>query len=113
MKRLAFLFVFLYLAASICPVYARSPFSARHSGLDAPGENRRITGMPSRPLARTPDGGRGYTDAYGNPVSGENVDDSSRKNRIRRPPAIHSEKKEAQTLPDPELSSKSPLWKFQ
>lgn len=110
MKKLFFVCGVLCLLAG--QVYARSPFSARHSGMEAPGEKRQFSSTPSRPLSRTPEGGMGYVDAYGNPVTGENASKEVRKNHLRRP-ASSSAEKPAETLPDPEMASKPPLWKFQ
>ena len=66
------------LAASLLPgspcwlaadeAQAASAYTPRHSGMDAPGEPKRIESLPSKNAGRTAEGGMGYTDAYGNTI---------------------------------------------
>ena len=89
---------------------ARSVYSPRHSGLEAPGNPKRLENMPGPRLSRTPNGSPGYTDAYGNPV--ENIPPEEKKNSNRpKPEWMQKNKNSVSRLPDPSLSS-SPLWKF-
>lgn len=100
----------LLMALALAPAaaYARSAFSPRHSGIEPPGGPRPLE-TPMRSFGRTPDGGRGYTDAYGN-----RVDDSppeEKKITRRRLERRESPAKESgRPLPDP--ASSAPLWKF-
>ena len=72
---LALVLLALLAAASLVPgspqwltvpsAQSASAYSARNSGMDPPGEPKRIGALPSKSAGRTAEGGMGYTDAYG------------------------------------------------
>lgn len=83
---------------------ARSAASARHSGLEPPGGPRQMDIVPGQSPGRTPEGGMGYTDAYGNTLT-DKIPQEKRRVRMRR----EHEKKPAD-LPD--VSVGKPLWTY-
>lgn len=98
------------LAPSALP--AASAYSPRHSGLEPPGGPKPQQSLPGRSASRTPQGGMGYTDAYGNTLD----DAQPEKNRPQRrliPDAhgSHDEKEPDRPLPEPQPPR--PLWSFQ
>lgn len=98
----------MVLALAPAAIEARSAFSPRRSGIEPPGGPRPLE-TPMRSFGRTPDGGRGYTDAYGNRV--EDLPPEEKKiTRRRLERQDNQAKASGRPLPDPENSA--PLWKF-
>ena len=111
------------LAASLLPgsqswlaadeAQAASAYTPRHSGMDAPGEPKRIETLPSKNAGRTAEGGMGYTDAYGNTIDDRQPEEKPAPKRPR-PGAYgvgagQSERYE-RPLPDPQ--NQTPAWSF-
>lgn len=93
--------------------YGRSAFSPRHSGMEPPGGPRPLENMPARSLGQNPDGGRGYTDAYGNRLENRPPAEGKSHKRLRAGAYGSSmEKEKSRPLPDPDVEPASPLWKF-
>lgn len=90
----------------------RSAMSPRHSGLEPPGGPRRIEMAPGAGLGRTPEGGMGYTDAYGNTMYDRQPEEKKPKKRPR-PGAYggYGQKEAPALLPDPTPPGK-PVWSF-
>ncbi|MGD9574695.1 translation initiation factor IF-2 [uncultured Desulfovibrio sp.] len=92
---------------------AASAYTPRHSGMDAPGEPKRIESLPSKNAGRTAEGGMGYTDAYGNTIDDRQPEEKPAPKRPR-PGAYgvgagQSERYE-RPLPDPQ--NQTPAWSF-
>lgn len=92
---------------------AASAYTPRHSGMDAPGEPKRIETLPSKNAGRTAEGGMGYTDAYGNTIDDRQPEEKPAPKRPR-PGAYgvgagQSERYE-RPLPDPQ--NQTPAWSF-
>lgn len=92
---------------------AASAYSARNSGMDPPGEPKRIESLPSKNAGRTAEGGMGYTDAYGNTIDDRPPEEKPAPKRPR-PGAYgvgagQSERYE-RPLPDPQ--NQTPAWSF-
>lgn len=104
----------LLMLAMLAPtaVFARSAFSPRHSGLEAPDERGHSVGVPGRPLSRTPMGGMGYTDAYGNGLDDQPAPEKPARKRLRPGAMQRVEKRPPAILPDPDRADAAPLWKF-
>ena len=113
----------LLAAASLLPgspcwlaadeAHAASAYTPRHSGMDAPGEPKRIETLPSKNAGRTAEGGMGYTDAYGNTIDDRQPEEKPAPKRPR-PGAYgvgagQSERYE-RPLPDPQ--NQTPAWSF-
>ena len=113
----------LFAAASLLPgspcwlaadeALAASAYTPRHSGMDAPGEPKRIESLPSKNAGRTAEGGMGYTDAYGNTIDDRQPEEKPAPKRPR-PGAYgvgagQSERYE-RPLPDPQ--NQTPAWSF-
>ena len=92
---------------------AASAYSARNSGMDPPGEPKRIESLPSRNAGRTAEGGMGYTDAYGNTIDDRQPEEKPER---KRPlpgaygPGASKEKRYERPLPDPQ--NQTPAWSF-
>ena len=100
-----------WLAADVA--HAASAYTPRHSGMDAPGEPKRIESLPSKNAGRTAEGGMGYTDAYGNTIDDRQPEEKPAPKRPR-PGAYgvgagQSERYE-RPLPDPQ--NQTPAWSF-
>ena len=105
--------LFLLLSCWQTEAYGRSAFSPRHSGMEPPGGPRPLENMPARSLGQSPDGGRGYTDAYGNRIENPAPAEGKKYRRQRvggSEPAEPGEK--GRPLPDPGAMNDSPVWKF-
>ena len=92
---------------------AASAYSPRNSGMDPPGEPKRIEALPSKSAGRTAEGGMGYTDAYGNTIDDRQPEEKPAPKRPR-PGAYgvgagQSERYE-RPLPDPQ--NQTPAWSF-
>ncbi len=92
---------------------AASAYTPRHSGMDPPGEPKRIESLPSKNAGRTAEGGMGYTDAYGNTIDDRPPEEKPAPKRPR-PGAYgvgagQSERYE-RPLPDPQ--NQTPAWSF-
>ena len=105
--------LFVFFLTMPAAVMGRSAHSPRHSGLEPPGSPRSLGIMPERALSQTPDGGKGYTDAYGNPVKARDSETSKSKSRLS--PGAYGHKKApsdqgaiASPLPD----NTPPVWNF-
>lgn len=83
--------------------FGRSAFSPRHTGMEPPGGPRNLD-MGGRPIMRTPMGGMGYTDAYGNTL--DDYVPEEKKPAKRRP------EKKAPPRPLPNPDSSKPLWTY-
>lgn len=106
----------LCLAIVLCGhgvAFGKSAFSPRHSGLEPPGEPRQSEIMPGRSPSRTPMGGMGYTDAYGNTLDDQPPPEKTVRKRLR-PGAngLREQPSPPAALPDPDRADASPLWKF-
>ncbi|QCC86421.1 hypothetical protein DDIC_11165 [Desulfovibrio desulfuricans] len=92
---------------------AASAYSPRNSGMDAPGEPKRIESLPSKSAGRTAEGGMGYTDAYGNTIDDRQPEEKPER---KRPlpgaygPGAGKEKRYERPLPDPQ--NQTPAWSF-
>ena len=92
--------------------YAASAYSPRHSGLEPPGGPKPLRGLSGNSTSRTTEGGRGYTDAYGNTI--DDVKPAEKAPRQRPRPGAYGGYNANETdrpLPNPDKSS--PLWTFQ
>lgn len=83
----------------------RSAFSPRHTGMDPPGGPRSMQ-EGGRPVARTPMGGMGYTDAYGNAID----DVRPEEKKVKRRRAEPKDTPPPRPLPDPQ--GDNPVWSF-
>ena len=111
------------LAASLLPgspcwlaadeAQAASAYTPRHSGMDAPGEPKRIESLPSKNAGRTAEGGMGYTDAYGNTIDDRQPEEKPARQRAHPgaygPGAGQSDRYE-RPLPNPQ--NQTPAWSF-
>lgn len=103
--RWAIIFLAFCLAVfGACDIWARSAFSPRHTGMEPPGGPRSLQ-EGGRPIMRTPMGGMGYTDAYGNTL--EDVQPEEKKVKRRR-----MEKAKAAPRPLPDPDGGNPVWSF-
>ena len=120
---LALVLLALLAAASLVPgspqwlavpsALAASAYSARNSGMDPPGEPKRIEALPSKSAGRTAEGGMGYTDAYGNTVTESQPEEKSPKRRPRAGAYGHKPVHEHdRPLPDPAKADDTPAWNF-
>lgn len=92
---------------------AASAYSARNSGMDPPGEPKRIESLPSKSAGRTAEGGMGYTDAYGNTIDDRQPEEKPARQRAHPgaygPGAGQSDRDE-RPLPNPQ--NQTPAWSF-
>ena len=92
---------------------AASAYSARNSGMDPPGEPKRIESLPSKSAGRTAEGGMGYTDAYGNTIDDRQPEEKPARQRAHPgaygPGAGQGERYE-RPLPNPQ--NQTPAWSF-
>ena len=92
---------------------AASAYSARNSGMDPPGEPKRIEALPSKSAGRTAEGGMGYTDAYGNTIDDRQPEEKPARQRplpgAYGPGAGQSGRSE-RPLPNPQ--NQTPAWSF-
>ena len=92
---------------------AASAYSARNSGMDPPGEPKRIEALPSKSAGRTAEGGMGYTDAYGNTIDDRPPEE---KPAHQRPhpgaygPGAGKSGPNERPLPNPQ--NQTPAWSF-
>ena len=92
---------------------AASAYSARNSGMDMPGEPRRIDSLPGKSAGRTAEGGMGYTDAYGNTIDDRQPEEKPER---KRPlpgaygPGAGMKERHERPLPDPQ--NQTPAWSF-
>ena len=100
-----------WLAAS--SALAASAYSPRNSGMDPPGEPKRIEALPSKSAGRTAEGGMGYTDAYGNTIDDRQPEEKPERKRplpgAYGPGAGQTERYE-RPLPNPQ--NQTPAWSF-
>jgi hypothetical protein len=98
------------LVPSVLP--AASAYSPRHSGLEPPGGPRSSQNLPGKSASRTPQGGMGYTDAYGNTLDDVRPEENRPQRRLS-PGAYgsHGEKEPERPLPEPQTPR--PVWSFQ
>ena len=120
---LALVLLALLAAASLVPgspqwltvpsAQAASAYSARNSGMDPPGEPKRIEALPSKSAGRTAEGGMGYTDAYGNTIDDRQPEEKPARQRplpgAYGPGAGKSGPNE-RPLPNPQ--NQTPAWSF-
>ena len=120
---LALVLLALLAAASLVPgspqwlavpsALAASAYSARNSGMDPPGEPKRIEALPSKSAGRTAEGGMGYTDAYGNTIDDRQPEEKPARQRAHPgaygPGAGQSDRYE-RPLPNPQ--NQTPAWSF-
>ena len=92
---------------------AASAYSPRNSGMDPPGEPKRIESLPSKSAGRTAEGGMGYTDAYGNTIDDRQPEEKPARQRAHPgaygPGAGQSDRYE-RPLPNPQ--NQTPAWSF-
>lgn len=107
-----FLLALLLIFAAV-PASARMAYTPRDSGTEPPGGPRAPEGMPTPGnFGRTPEGGMGYTDAYGNTIT-DRVPEEKKHERLRSG-AYGGQKKPdpySRPLPEPKASSR-PKWSF-
>ena len=120
---LALVLFVLLAAASLFPgspqwlaapsALAASAYSPRNSGMDPPGEPKRIEALPSKSAGRTAEGGMGYTDAYGNTIDDRQPEEKPARQRplpgAYGPGAGKSGPNE-RPLPNPQ--NQTPAWSF-
>ena len=97
------------------PCHARSAFSSRHSGLEAPGEGRGADGMSALGMraGRTAEGGMGYSDAYGNTLDDQPAEEKKPRKRVHPGAYGHNvTRREVRGLPDPDRHSGVPAWSY-
>lgn len=102
-----------FLSLLVIEGHARSAFSPRHSGLEPPGGPKVMDNMPGRSMGIGADGRRGYTDAYGNTIDDQPVEEKKRARQLR--PGAHGssfENAQKHPLPDIDPQNARPLWKF-
>lgn len=90
--------------------YCRSAFSPRHTGMDPPGGPRQIDSMPLSGPTRTPEGGMGYTDAYGRGLTDKIPEEPKQRQRLR--PGAYGKKEPPAELPDVSPGKRNPVWSF-
>ena len=92
---------------------AASAYTPRHSGMDAPGEPKRIESLPSKNAGRTAEGGMGYTDAYGNTIDDRQPEEKPAPKRPR-PGAygVGAGQSERYERPLPDPKNQTPAWSF-
>lgn len=112
MKRAISLFLLLVFFTPAAAI-GKSAFSPRHTGLEPPGEPGRSEIMHGRSLSRTPMGGMGYTDAYGNTLDDQPPPEKAPRKRLRPGASgVAAPSGPPATLPDPDRADAAPLWKF-
>ena len=103
----------LLLFLAVAPAQARSVYTPRDSGAEAPGGPRSPAGVPGGgSFGRTPEGGMGYVDAYGNPISSAVPE---KKPHRRLSPGAYGQygrKEDDRPLPDPAAEPARPAWRF-
>lgn len=102
--------IFLTATALSVNVCARSAFSPRHSGMEAPGGPRQLESMPMLGPSRTPEGGMGYTDAYGRTLTDKMPEE--RKPRQRPRYGGYAKKEPVAELPNVDPVGQRPVWSF-
>ena len=95
-------------------VLAASGYTPPRSGLEPPDSPKRVEALPGgRSISRTPEGGMGYTDAYGNTISDRTPEAKPQRPRLR--PGAYGSRETAprreRPLPDPQ--GQAPVWSFQ
>ena len=109
--RLLVLCCFLILA-QVAQASAKSVYTPRDSGTEAPGGPRAPEALPSSgSFGRTAEGGMGYTDAYGNTLSDARPEPKPHKRLPRGAYGRYGQTQEERPLPDP-LRDRSPVWSF-
>ena len=92
---------------------AASAYSPRNSGMDAPGEPKRLETLPSKNAGRTAEGGMGYTDAYGNTIEDRPPEE---KPAPKRPApgayGVGGGKNQRYERPLPDPQNQTPAWSF-
>lgn len=106
--RAALAFLAVCLIVPEPAVMAASAYSARRSGLEPPGGPRPLENVPGASVGRTPEGGMGYTDAYGNAVRGNDARADAPR---RRPPVVREAPPAERPLPD-FPADRTPVWNF-
>ena len=120
---LALVLLALLAAASLVPgspqwlavpsALAASAYSARNSGMDPPGEPKRIEALPSKSAGRTAERGMGYTDAYGRPLKDYGPEEVKPRKRPRGGAYGTYGRKQSRPLPDPDADTPGkPAWDF-
>ncbi len=110
--RLLVLCCLLLLFAQAPSAAAKSIYTPRDSGTEAPGGPRAPEGLPSSgSFGRTAEGGMGYTDAYGNSISNVRPEPKPHKRLPRGAYGSYGQKREERPLPDPQRD-RSPVWSF-
>lgn len=112
MRSMIAILVLALLVALPCASFARSAFSPRHSGLEPPGGPRQLDTLPGNSPSRTPEGGMGYTDAYGNSLTDRMPEEKKPRHRPR-PGAYGGKANISEPLPELPASPGKPLWRFQ
>ena len=120
---LALVLLALLAAASLVPgsprwlavpsALAASAYSPRSSGMDMPGEAKRLETLPSKNAGRTAEGGMGYTDAYGNTIEDRPPEE---KPAPKRPApgayGVGGGKNQRYERPLPDPQNQTPAWSF-
>lgn len=103
----------LVIAPLAGEVMAKSALSPRHSGLEPPGGPRRLEAMPGNMPSRTPEGGMGYTDAYGNALEDRQPEEKAPRKRPRAGAyGTYGSQGDNRPLPDPDSGKGPALWNF-
>lgn len=103
----------LLLVLGLAPnTLAKTVYTPRDSGTEAPGGPRAPEALPSSgSFGRTAEGGMGYTDAYGNTVSDVRPEPKPRQRLPRGAYGSYGQNPVERPLPDPERD-RSPAWSF-
>ena len=100
--RLAMMLCLLLCLAPAPQAFAKTVYTPRDSGTEAPGGPRAPEGLPSSgSFGRTAEGGMGYTDAYGNTISSERPEPKPRQRLPRGAYGSYGQKAPERPLPDP------------
>lgn len=94
------------------PAQAASAYRPPSTGLEPPGGPKKSEVLPGgRSIGRTPEGGMGYTDAYGNAIRNRPPEEKPARPRLR-PGAYGAEAPARPERPLPDPQNQAPAWSF-
>jgi len=94
------------------PAQAASAYRPPRTGLEPPGGLKKSEVLPGgRSIGRTPEGGMGYTDAYGNTIRNRPPEEKPARPRLR-PGAYGAEAPARPERPLPDPQNQAPAWNF-
>ena len=113
----------LTLGPALCPspdgilpgsaALAAAPSNARRTGLEPPGGPRPLEALPGNAAGGAAEGGKGHTDAYGNPVGPREPEEKTpRKRPLPGAYGGYGRQEDDRPLPDPEAENQAPAWSF-